>query len=370
MVNKCAAFGCSTGYDSEETPSMVATFHFPLKREELLTKWIKFVNNKDWKPSSCSVLCEKHFKEKLISRGKRCTLKWKLNPVPTIHSEIAMKRPSLLPNISALRNPPKIRNIQPDQKQEFFSKDLIHSIEDIDPVKHCPPGFEFKKCSSSILFYRTVFDEETEFPTVSECIRIDNNLHVQLQYNGKFLPLPKWFVQGRNAKLTHFSMLENFPSYIANEAESHPLPILEELLKRAQYKPKGRPPYSAEVIRYSLLLRYTSPQAYKLLQEKFPLPSFSLLQKLHKGGVDSMKAAKMLLKKGLISSDVILMADEMYLQQATQFHGGEFIGANSEGQLYKGIFVFLIVGLKKSVPIVVRASPETTISGECYKSIP
>ena len=77
-----------------------------------------------------------------------------------------------------------------------------------------------------------------------------------------------------------------------------------------------------------------------------------------------MKAASMLLKKGLISSDIILMADEMYLQQGAQFHGGEFVGANTEGQLYKGIFVFLIVGLKESVPIVVRASPETTINGK------
>ena len=275
-----------------------------------------------------------------------------------------MKRPSLLPNVPALRKPSKLRNVQPDQMPEFHTNDLIHRIADLDPVKHCPPGYEFKKCTNSVLFYGTVFDKDTEFPTVSECIRIDTNLHVQLQYNGKLLSLPKWFVQGRSAKLTHFSMLENFPAYISNEAERHPFPILDELRRRAHHKPKGRPPYSAEIIRYSLLLRYTSPQAYKLLQEKFPLPSFSLLQKLHKGGLESMKTASMLLKEELISSDIILMADEMYLQQGAQFKGGEFIGANTEGRLYKGIFVFLIVGLKESVPIVVKASPGTTINGK------
>ena len=82
-------------------------------------------------------------------------------------------------------------NVQPDRMPEFHTNDLIHSIEDLDPVKHRPPGYEFKKCTNSVLFYRTVFDKDTEFPTVSECIRIDTNLHVQLQYNGKLLPLPK-----------------------------------------------------------------------------------------------------------------------------------------------------------------------------------
>ena len=54
-------------------------------------------------------------------------------------------------------------------------------------------------------------------------------------------------------------MLENFPAYISNEAERHPFPILDELRRSAHHKPKGRSPYSAEVIRYSLLLRYRTP---------------------------------------------------------------------------------------------------------------
>ena len=42
----------------------------------------------------------------------------KLNPVPTIHSKIARKRPSL-PNVTPLRRPPKVRNIEPDQMPQF-----------------------------------------------------------------------------------------------------------------------------------------------------------------------------------------------------------------------------------------------------------
>ena len=49
--------------------------------------------------------------------------------------------------------------------------------------------------------------------------------------------------------------------------------------------------------------------------EKFPLPSFSLLARIQQGGIDSIKAIKLLLEKGKISKDVVLMADEMYLDK-------------------------------------------------------
>ena len=43
------------------------------------------------------------------------------------------------------------------------------------------------------------FDDETKFPKMLESIKVDDNLHVLFQYNGMPLPLPQWFVQGRNA---------------------------------------------------------------------------------------------------------------------------------------------------------------------------
>ena len=58
------------------------------------------------------------------------------------------------------------------------------------------------------------------------------------------------------------------------------------------------------------------------------------------------------------------MADEMYLQKCTQFHGGEYIGADMEGHLYKGVVALMIQGLKKSTSFVIKALPETKITGE------
>ena len=349
MVNKCSAYGCSTGLLTQlvKNDEKIATFHFPLKKPDLLNVWKKFVNRRDWNPTQSSVVCEKHFADRLVTRGKRTTLNWSLNPIPTIHSELACKRPSTLTNVTDFRKPPKIRNVLPDQMNDFTASDTITDLKDIDTVKHCPPGFQCKRDEDHVLFYKLIFDKETDFPVVQECIRIDTDLHVKLLHNGNPIPLPKWFAEGHNAKLTRFSMLGNFPAYIANAAQDHPFSILEELRKRQHYKPKGRPPFSSQLIRYALLLRYTSPQSYRILLQKFPLPSFSTLSKLQQGGVNSLRAAKRLLDAGEISSDIVLMTDEIHLQQGTQFQGGEYVGANEDGKLYKGIVVFMINGIKK-----------------------
>ena len=76
--------------------------------------------------------------------------------------------------------------------------------------------------------------------------------------------------------------------------------------------------FFAELICYALLLCYTSKQAYKLLLKKFPLPSFSsLLEKIKTGDVESIPDAKLLLLKGHLTQDCVLMVDEMYLQKGT-----------------------------------------------------
>ena len=130
------------------------------------------------------------------------------------------------------------------------------------------------------------------------------------------------------------------------------------------YQAKGRPPYSSATIRFALHLRYTSLQSYKLLLEKFPLPSISTLHRIQAGGVDSLKGAKKLREKGHISSDVILMVDEMFLQKEASYQSGDYVGEDEEGELYKGIACFMIVGLKQSVPHVIQAITEVSITRE------
>ena len=57
----------------------------------------------------------------------------------------------------------------------------------------------------------------------------------------------------------------------------------------------------------------------------------------------------------------------MYLQKSVQYHSGDFLGQDEEGNLFKETVVFMIVSLKKSIPIVIRSLPETKITGEWLK---
>ena len=175
-----------------------------------------------------------------------------------------------------------------------------------------------------------------------------------------------WFRSGHNCKLNRFSMLENFPVYLKSKGTEINT-ILTELNEIKHYKPQGRPTYSSSMIQYALLLRYTSAQSYKLLLDQLPLPSFSLLRKIQSGGFDAIKAIQLLLKKEIVSSDCVLLVDEMFLEKCVQYHGGKYVGEDEDGNIFKGIVVFMIVGLQKSIPYVVKSSPEIKITGPWLK---
>ena len=55
------------------------------------------------------------------------------------------------------------------------------------------------------------------------------------------------------------------------------------------------------------------------------------------------------------------MIDQMYLQKSAQYQSGENV---EERNLYKGIFAFLVVELKQSIPFVVQTIPEATFNGQ------
>ena len=41
----------------------------------------------------------------------------------------------------------------------------------------------------------------TKFPKILKSIKVVDNLHEKLQYNGKPLSLPQWFVQGHSVTI-------------------------------------------------------------------------------------------------------------------------------------------------------------------------
>ena len=76
--------------------------------------------------------------------------------------------------------------------------------------------------------------------------------------------------------------------------------LLEQRLKKRLY--------SANIIQYALLLRYTSIQSYKMLLEDFSLPSLSLFSKISKGKIDAIKCAQDLKRDGKISENMSLIS--------------------------------------------------------------
>ena len=170
-------------------------------------------------------------------------------------------------------------------------------------------------------------------PKVTGYIQGYSELHIKLFYKGCSVPLPQWFCQGQDCRLSRKSMLENFPVYLESYIENVS-PIFDELQKHMFTK---KPVYSAEIVRYALLLRYTSIQSYRMLLEHFQLPSLSLLHKISSGKIDAVKCAQTLRNEGKISSDVCLMFDEMYLQKCEEYFAGDLVGCNSEGELCQRI---------------------------------
>ena len=69
------------------------------------------------------------------------------------------------------------------------------------------------KRSDHLVFYK-LEENDLSIPQVTECIRIDDKLHVKLFFKGSPIPLPQWFRKGHNCCLTRKSMPENFPNYI------------------------------------------------------------------------------------------------------------------------------------------------------------
>ena len=108
-------------------------------------------------------------------------------------------------------------------------------------------------------------------------------------------------------------------------------------------------------------------QSYKLQLDEFPLPSISLLNTIKEGNIDTLKAAKLLLENSSISKDIVVLFDEMYLQKCVEYCGGDLFRSNINNELYKSIVSFMIIGLKKNVPYVVKTPPVTFINSELLK---
>ena len=75
-----------------------------------------------------------------------------------------------------------------------------------------PSGYTFRKNDDHVLFYK-LEENKMSILEVTDCIKIESELHVQPFFKGAPVPLPQWFRHGRDCRLSCKSMLKNFPAY-------------------------------------------------------------------------------------------------------------------------------------------------------------
>ena len=262
---------------------------------------------------------------------KRSCLHMSMKPVPTVFdpsthtssSTSALKAPIRIP-----RKFPKKYKAFADEYVDFVNNDKIMKFGSTDATL-APTRYTITKYEDHIVFYK-IEHNELSILQVTECIRIDNKLHVKLYFKGSPIPLPKWFRHGHDCHLSRKIMLENFPSRIQT-VDCQNKTIVDEL-KEVRFEVS--PVHAPHIIRFKLMLRYTSVESHKLFLDEFRLPSYSLLRKIITADTDATKPGKLLKDNEKISSDVCLIFDEMYLQKCEEYTGGQLIGAPANGELY------------------------------------
>ena len=150
--------------------------------------------------------------------------------MPTIfhleESNLSAEPKHLKLSVSVPRKSSTKRVYQQDQFKLFEEQDKIKSFDDIDSTL-TPQGYTFQKNDDHVVFYH-LETNVLNVPEVTDCVRVDRDLHVKLFYKGSPLPLPQWFRHGRDCRLTRKSMMQNLPNYIRLEGEQT-FNILEEL---------------------------------------------------------------------------------------------------------------------------------------------
>ena len=104
-------------------------------------------------------------------------------------------------------------------------------------------------------------------------------VYVSLSYDGHVIPLPEWFRHEQNCTVTRFNMLENFASYINQKGEKCSV-ILKELNNIQYYKLQGRTKFSSILIRFALMVRYSSFQT-KTSSERTTTAFIEFLEKFN-----------------------------------------------------------------------------------------
>ena len=145
-----------------------------------------------------------------------------VKPVPTIFDpKIVISKNSEISNVTSPicipRRTPRKRLYQEDQYELFISKDSVKDSKCLNEG-FSPSGYTFRKNDDHVLFYK-LEENKISIPEVTDCIRIDSELHVQPFFKRVPIPLSQWFRHGRDCRFSRKNMLKNFPDFLQSRKE-------------------------------------------------------------------------------------------------------------------------------------------------------
>ena len=162
-----------------------------------------------------------------------------------------------------------------------------------------------------------------------------------------------WFQRFPDHGLYHkynFFMKDLYYS-IFGLAEEVPTKVLDEMKNIVYYKPRCRPPYQKEILRFTLLQRNTSKESYHF---------FSIIAIVF----FCIKAIQFLRRKGKISGGCTFMLDKCICKNLLNITVEVCLVKMATFIFFHGILASMIVGLNRSIQCVIKAIPKTTISDE------
>jgi len=425
MVNKCSAYGCKSGYKTDNTDSNV-TFHAYPRDPELRDKWIRANPRKDFIPSKHSRLCSLHFQptdfvevrqdtnQRRRKKKSEAPLRRLLKDgvIPSVFREAPeyLSRGAQTPRTTTKSSSSSRREAQQQRLQDLedsfrvaddITDSSLHDIRDrLAAEETLPQGFTTSIAGDLLhVFVMRVTDS---IPSVSACVTVHTDLSVVCVLADNIVPAChykdlvsdrlKFFSQLINLLARVNSWLSDSASRSSDFYVKNALCILEvalsqitdtdsvtyrqlsfiiEQLQLMQKKKHARQ-YSPQLTIFAYLLHATSSAAYSALLDEnvLCLPSVNTLKKVTRRisstcTNDNSSYLKLRISKlNEYERTVLLIVDEVYVAKRVEYSGGSIHGLTTDGSVASTLLCFMIKSVASKYRDIVAIYPVNKLTAE------
>ena len=404
MVNKCCAFGCKSGYASQDATDVRITFHSFPRDEELRAKWIRANPRKDFTPTNNSRMCSLHFAEsdfveqhcdsnssrhKSFNSPQLQRRYLKKDAVPSIFSEAPsyLSSPATTPRQSAARASACGRRLQEVERlvtleEAFTANDSVQSLtpdELLDKLTSeaaVPQSFRWTVIDGALVVYRLQMNDDF-VPAVQASVTVKADLSVVVTVKGEKVSSTHYRDIMNTSSLETMSQLLNLMARVkawsdgdepavphclldtavtclqqhidSLDEDSEQLSFIVEQLKLLTTNKYSRH-YSPQLTVLAYLVHATSCSAYEVLlhQNVLCLPSVRTLGKITRHvntntGLDNTAYLKLRFAKlNAFQRTVLLIIDEIYIAKRVEYCAGKVEGLTAEGTAASTLLCFMI----------------------------